>query len=57
MSAAMNCGDLTNELGTEYIHLKQFHRIAARYEKRAISYSALLTSAATVLWLRSACTP
>ncbi len=31
--------------------LKQFRRIATRYEKRAISYLALLTLAAILLWL------
>ena len=31
--------------------LKQFRRIATRYEKRAIHYVAMLTIAAIVLWL------
>jgi len=31
--------------------LKQFRRIATRYEKRAVSYLAMLTLAAIVLWL------
>jgi transposase len=31
--------------------LKQFRRIATRYEKRAASYLAMLTLAAILLWL------
>jgi transposase len=31
--------------------LKQFRRIATRYEKRAVNYLAMLTLAAIVLWL------
>lgn len=31
--------------------LKQFRRIATRYEKRAVSYLAMLTIAAITLWL------
>jgi len=31
--------------------LKQFRRIATRYEKRATNYLAMLTLAAIVLWL------
>jgi transposase len=31
--------------------LKQFRRIATRYEKRAANYSAMLTLAAIFLWL------
>jgi transposase len=31
--------------------LKQWRRIATRYEKRAASYMAMLTLAAIVLWL------
>jgi transposase len=31
--------------------LKQFRRIATRYEKRAASYYAMLTVAAILLWL------
>lgn len=30
--------------------LKQFRRVATRYEKRAINYRAMLTIAAIVLW-------
>jgi transposase len=30
--------------------LKQFRRVATRYEKRALSYKAMLTVAAIVLW-------
>ena len=32
-------------------HLKQFRRVATRYEKRAINYKAMLTLAAIMLWL------
>ena len=32
-------------------HLKQFRRIATRYEKRAANYKAMLTLAAILLWL------
>jgi transposase len=32
--------------------LKQFRRIATRYEKRAVNYLGMLTIAAIVLWLR-----
>lgn len=31
--------------------LKQFGRIATRYEKRAVNYLAMLTIAAITLWL------
>ena len=31
--------------------LKQFRRVATRYEKRANSYLAMLTLAALILWL------
>ena len=31
--------------------LKQFRRIATRYEKRAVNYLAMLTIAAIILWL------
>ena len=31
--------------------LKQFRRLAARYEKRAAHFPALLTVAAVLLWL------
>jgi transposase len=31
--------------------LKQFRRIATRYQKRAANYAAMLTIAAIVLWL------
>lgn len=37
--------------------LKQFRRIATRYEKRAVNYAAMLTIAATLLWLKFADTP
>jgi transposase len=32
--------------------LKQFRRVATRYEKTARNYLAIITIAATVLWLR-----
>ena len=32
--------------------LKQFRRVATRYEKTARNYLAILTLAATILWLR-----
>ncbi len=32
--------------------LKQFHRVATRYEKTARNYRAVVTLAAIVLWLR-----
>lgn len=32
--------------------LKQFRRVATRYEKRAVNYLGMLTVAAIVLWLR-----
>ncbi len=32
--------------------LKQFRRIATRYEKRAANYAAMITIAATLLWLQ-----
>jgi transposase len=31
--------------------LKQFRRIATRYEKRAVNYAAMLTIASILLWL------
>jgi transposase len=31
--------------------LKQFRRVATRYEKRAVNYRAMLTIAAITLWL------
>ena len=31
--------------------LKQFRRVASRYEKRAVNYLAMLTLAAILLWL------
>jgi transposase len=31
--------------------LKQFRRVATRYEKRTVNYLAMLTVAAIVLWL------
>ena len=35
-----------------FSRLKQFRRVATRYEKTARNYLAFLTLAATVLWLR-----
>ena len=32
--------------------LKQFRRVATRYEKRALNYKAMLTITAIVLWVR-----
>jgi transposase len=32
--------------------LKQFRRVATRYEKTASNYAAVVTIAATILWLR-----
>ena len=32
--------------------LKQFRRVATRYEKTATNYMAVVTIAATILWLR-----
>ena len=35
-----------------FFKLKQFRRVATRYEKTARNYLAIVTLAATVLWLR-----
>jgi putative transposase len=35
-----------------FSRLKQFRRVATRYEKTARNYLAIVTLAATVLWLR-----
>lgn len=40
-----------NRIERLFNRLKQFRRIATRYEKRADNYLALLTIAAIVLWL------
>ena len=40
------------KLGFGYDMLKQFRRVATRYEKTARSYLAVVTIAAAVLWLR-----
>lgn len=37
--------------------LKQFRRIATRYEKLAVNFAAMLTIAATLLWIKFADTP
>lgn len=34
------------------LRLKQFRRIATRYEKRATNYLAFITLAAIMVWLR-----
>jgi len=35
-----------------FARLKQFRRVATRYEKTACNYFAVVTLAATILWLR-----
>lgn len=35
-----------------FARLKQFRRVATRYEKTATNYLAVVTIAATILWLR-----
>ena len=35
-----------------FAKLKQFRRVATRYEKMARNYAAIVTLAAIVLWLR-----
>jgi transposase len=35
-----------------FSRLKQFHRVATRFEKTARNYLAMVTFAATILWLR-----
>jgi transposase len=40
-----------NRVERLFNRLKQFRRIATRYEKRAVNYAAMLTIAAIVLWL------
>jgi transposase len=42
---------LRNRVERLFNKLKQFRRIATRYEKRAINYKAMLTLAAILLWL------
>jgi len=39
-------------IGCGFSRLKQFRRIATRFEKTAKNYLAVVTLAATVLWLR-----
>jgi len=34
------------------LRLKQFRRVATRYDKRASSYLAFITLAAIMIWLR-----
>ena len=36
-----------------FLRLKQFRRIATRYDKRAASYQAFLTIASLLIWIRS----
>ena len=40
-----------------FAKLKQFRRVATRYEKTARNYAAVVTLAAVVLWLRQLSTP
>lgn len=40
-----------NRIERAFNRLKQFRRIATRYEKRAVNYLAMLTMAAILLWL------
>ena len=40
-----------NRIERAFNRLKQFRRIATRYEKRAVNYLAMLTIAAILLWL------
>jgi transposase len=58
----MGRGDLTDQLDREVYkqrnlvewlinRLKQFRRLATRYEKRAANYRAMWIIAATLLWL------
>lgn len=42
---------LRNRVERFFNRLKQFRRIATRYEKRAENYAAMITLAAIVLWL------
>ena len=41
-----------NVVGRCILRLKQWRRIATRYEKRAINYQAFVTLAAIMIWLR-----
>ena len=36
---------------TDVLGMKQFRRLATRYEKRAANYKAMVTVAAILLWL------
>jgi transposase len=40
-----------NRIERTFNRLKQFRRVATRYEKRADNYLAMLTIAAILLWL------
>ena len=40
-----------NRVERLFNRLKQFRRIATRYEKRAVNYAAMLTIASILLWL------
>jgi len=40
-----------NQVERLFNRLKQFRRVATRYEKRAVNYAAMLTIAMILLWL------
>lgn len=40
-----------NRLEHLFARLKQFRRIATRYEKRSLNYAAMLTIACILIWL------
>ena len=40
-----------NQIERTISRLKQFHRVATRYEKRAVHYLAVLMLASILLWL------
>jgi len=42
---------LRNQVERLINRMKQFRRIATRYEKRAVNYAAMVTVAAIYLWL------
>jgi transposase len=48
---------LRNQVERLINRLKQFRRIATRYEKRAANFAAMLAIAATLHWLKFAYTP
>jgi transposase len=51
LSAIQRQADAQGRLDWSLNRLKQWRRIATRYEKRASNYLAMLTLAAIVLWL------